>query len=86
MNDAAAELADSALHVHVVNAIRSNETDEFAITLRVDPGYHINANPATFWLSHSDHAEFRRVRTAPRHLSGFCSIPNKIRKRRNRRQ
>lgn len=48
MNGAAAELADSALHVHVVNAIRSNETDEFAITLCVDPGYHINANPATF--------------------------------------
>jgi hypothetical protein len=45
---AAAELADSALHVHVVNAIQNNGADQFAITLRVDPGYHINANPATF--------------------------------------
>lgn len=43
----AAELADSAQHVRVVNAIRNDAGDEFAVTLRVAPGYHVNANPAT---------------------------------------
>ena len=38
----------TADHVHVVGVRRpSHGSDMLLITLRVDPGYHINANPAT---------------------------------------
>jgi hypothetical protein len=39
---------DTATHVRIVGAARtSGDDDEFAITLRIDPGFHINANPAS---------------------------------------
>jgi hypothetical protein len=39
---------DSAAHVHIVGAARlSGDDDEFAVTIRIDPGFHINANPAS---------------------------------------
>ena len=39
-------LEDTATHVHIVGVARiSGEEDELAVTLRVDPGFHINANP-----------------------------------------
>src|SRR5258708_36096208 len=41
-------LWDSSDFVHVVGtARRSGEKDEFAVTLRIDDGFHINANPAS---------------------------------------
>jgi uncharacterized protein len=41
--------ADSADHVHVVAAARdTTDTDKLVVTLRIDPGFHINANPASF--------------------------------------
>jgi hypothetical protein len=39
---------DTATHVRIIGAARtSGDDDEFAITLRIDPGFHINANPAS---------------------------------------
>jgi len=39
---------DSSDFVHVVGTERrSGEEDEFAVTLRIDDGFHINANPAS---------------------------------------
>jgi len=41
-------LGSTVDHVHVVNVRRPGpESDMLLITLRVDRGYHINANPAT---------------------------------------
>jgi uncharacterized protein YyaL (SSP411 family) len=39
---------DTAAHVHVSAALRSTtDADEIAVTLQIDPGFHINANPAS---------------------------------------
>ena len=39
-------LEDTATHVHILGAARiSGEQDALAVTLRIDPGFHINANP-----------------------------------------
>ena len=39
---------DTASHVHVVGAARiSSDEDQLAVTLAIDPGFHINANPAS---------------------------------------
>jgi len=44
----ASALGSTADHVHVVDVRRpSRGSDMLLVTLRVDPGYHINANPAT---------------------------------------
>jgi hypothetical protein len=41
-------LGGTADHVHVIEARRvSPSSDTLLITLRVDPGYHVNANPAS---------------------------------------
>ncbi len=41
-------LWDSSDFVHVVSTERSSgKEDEFAVTLRIDDGFHINANPAS---------------------------------------
>ena len=41
-------LWDSSDFVHVVGTKRGDgEEDEFAVTLRIDDGFHINANPAS---------------------------------------
>jgi hypothetical protein len=46
---ATSHVAGSAEHVHVVAAVRdSADADELVVTLRIDPGFHINANPASF--------------------------------------
>jgi uncharacterized protein len=46
---ATSHFVGSADHVHVVAAVRdSADTDELVVTLRIDPGFHINANPASF--------------------------------------
>jgi hypothetical protein len=46
---AASHFAGSADRVHIVAAVRdSAEIDELVVTLRIDPGFHINANPASF--------------------------------------
>jgi len=40
---------DTAGHVRVSATVRSSfDGDEIAVTLRIDEGYHINANPASF--------------------------------------
>ena len=38
---------DSADHVHVARVVRNNATGEVSITLSIDSGFHINANPAS---------------------------------------
>ncbi len=44
----AAAMPDTALHVHVEATLREGDgARELAVTLRVDPGYHVNANPAS---------------------------------------
>lgn len=46
---ASATLPSSADHVHVRGEFRRiGDGKEIAITLDIDPGYHINANPASF--------------------------------------
>jgi uncharacterized protein YyaL (SSP411 family) len=43
------DFASSADHVHAKAAIRAaGETDEIIVTVLVDKGYHVNANPASF--------------------------------------
>lgn len=45
----ARRLADTADHVHVIGVSRCDtEEDTLLIKLRIDAGYHINANPASF--------------------------------------
>lgn len=39
-------LLDSSDHVHVIGVMQSGP-DAVVITLRIDPGFHINANPAS---------------------------------------
>jgi hypothetical protein len=43
----ATHLAGTADHVHILDVRRKSEADELVIRLRIDPGYHINANPAS---------------------------------------
>ena len=39
---------DTATHVRILGAARiSGEEDQLAVTLRIDEGFHINANPAS---------------------------------------
>lgn len=48
--DAAAahrRLEDTSDHVHVVKVERSTASNQIAVTLRIDVGFHINANPAS---------------------------------------
>jgi hypothetical protein len=40
-------LWDTADYVHVVKVERSTAARQFVITLRIDDGFHINANPAS---------------------------------------
>ncbi len=41
-------MPDTALHVHADATVRErNGARELAVTLRLDPGYHVNANPAS---------------------------------------
>ncbi|MGI4975583.1 MAG: protein-disulfide reductase DsbD domain-containing protein, partial [Janthinobacterium lividum] len=41
-------LPDTAAHVHVEAALHGHDgAEELAVTLRIDPGYHVNANPAS---------------------------------------
>ncbi|MGH6804079.1 MAG: protein-disulfide reductase DsbD domain-containing protein [Methyloceanibacter sp.] len=43
------DFADSAAHVHIVGVTRARaDDDELVVTLRIDPGFHVNANPASF--------------------------------------
>jgi uncharacterized protein len=45
----ASHFAGSAEHVHVIGVARDSvDADELIVTLRIDPGFHINANPASF--------------------------------------
>ena len=45
---AAFAMPDTALHVHADATLRGSDgARELAVTLRVDPGYHVNANPAS---------------------------------------
>lgn len=39
--------SETARHVHVVGARRDDAKDALIVTLRIDPGFHINANPAS---------------------------------------
>lgn len=40
---------DSADHVHAhARVVRSNGARAIVVTLRIDPGYHVNANPASY--------------------------------------
>jgi hypothetical protein len=46
---AASHFAGTADHVHVVAAARNSaDTDELVVTIRIDAGFHVNANPASF--------------------------------------
>ena len=40
-------LSETARHVHVVGARRDDAKDALIVTLRIDSGFHINANPAS---------------------------------------
>lgn len=37
----------SADHVHVVRVVRDNAAGVLSVSLRIDTGYHVNANPAS---------------------------------------
>lgn len=39
--------SETARHVHVAGARRDDAKDALIVTLRIDPGFHINANPAS---------------------------------------
>lgn len=39
---------NTADHVHIVGVDRTSSGDKAVVTVTVDPGYHINANPASF--------------------------------------
>ena len=39
--------ADSGDYVHIVGLLRTTAEDKIVVTLRVDRGFHINANPAS---------------------------------------
>src|SRR5690348_15449230 len=41
-------LSETAHRVHVVDVQRHGANDKLIVTLRIDPGLHINANPASF--------------------------------------
>lgn len=41
-------LSETAHRVHVVGVQRDDANDKLIVTLRIDPGFHINANPASF--------------------------------------
>ena len=47
-NDATRPFEGTATHVHIVGAARiSGDEDQLAVTLAIDSGFHINANPAS---------------------------------------
>lgn len=46
--DADSVPSETARRVHVVGVQRDNANDTLIVTLRIDPGFHINANPASF--------------------------------------
>ena len=46
-NAAHRRLEDTSDHVHVVKVERSTAASQISITLRIDEGFHINANPAS---------------------------------------
>ena len=47
-NDASRRFEDTATHVHIVGVARiSGDEDQLAVTLAIDSGFHINANPAS---------------------------------------
>lgn len=39
--------ADSSDYVHIVGLVRITKEDKVVVTLRVDHGFHVNANPAS---------------------------------------
>ena len=46
--DESRRFEDTATHVRIVGAARvSGNEDRLVVTLRIDPGFHINANPAS---------------------------------------
>lgn len=45
--DAVSVPSETANRVHVVDVRRDDVKDTLAVTLRIDPGFHINANPAS---------------------------------------
>jgi len=48
-NSETSRLADTRDFVHVIDVRQSaTNDDELVVTLRIDPGFHINANPASF--------------------------------------
>lgn len=40
--------SETARRVHVVAVRRDDTNDALTVTLRIDPGFHINANPASY--------------------------------------
>jgi hypothetical protein len=40
-------LLDSGDHVHILSVLRVDTEDEITVVLRIDDGFHINANPAS---------------------------------------
>lgn len=40
-------VSETAHRVHVVGVQRGDANDKLIVTLRIDPGFHINANPAS---------------------------------------
>ena len=46
--DADSVPSETAHRVHVVGAQRDDASDTLIVTLRIDRGFHINANPASF--------------------------------------
>lgn len=43
----ARRLLDSGDHIHVLSVERVDANDEVTVSLRIDDGYHVNANPAS---------------------------------------
>src|SRR5258708_35304399 len=68
-------LWDSSDFVHVVSTERSSgEEDEFAVTLRIDDGCHINANPAS--LPYLIPTSLARVGITP--LRTSCPVASRL--------
>lgn len=56
---AESQFADTRDFVHVLNVRRAAaDEDELVVTLRIDPGFHINANPASFEFLLATRLEF----------------------------
>ena len=45
--DASSGFLDSGDHIHLLQITRSKTEDNITVLLRIDDGYHINANPAS---------------------------------------